>query len=128
VLSVQIHEPAAEIPERGTRHERAVDEGPAPALRRNLASNDQFAAIGCLEGRLNRGTFFARPDKISGGTAAHEESHGSYEDGLPRSRLACEDVQARLEFKLEVVDNGEVPDGEEAQHGMKTPSTILSDV
>ena len=146
VLAVQIDEPGPEIPERAAGHQSAVDGRPAAALRGDLAPDDRFAAVGRFEDGLDRGRLLSRSYQVRRSAAADQQADGTDEDGLAGAGFAGEDAEARLEFELERVDDGEVADGKESQHGnnvigvagserarprtecVGAPSTILSDV
>ena len=59
VLPVQIDQRSDRLPERGGRDQLSIEEGPAPALRRDLASDDQLVARWRVEDRLDYRCFFA---------------------------------------------------------------------
>ena len=86
---------------------------------------------GGLEDRLDRRGLLAGADEVGGGAAADEQPDGADEDRLARPGFAGQDVQARLELELEPVDDGEVADGQEAQHvgnaGPEVPSYQMFD-
>ena len=126
VLPVQIDERAGGLAQRRARDERAVDEGAAASLRRDLAADDHLAAVRLLEHRLDGGGLFAGPDELGAGAAADEQADGADEDGLAGAGLAGEDVEAGREFELESIDDGEVGDAEEPDHS--GGSSIVSDL
>jgi hypothetical protein len=95
-------------------------------LGRNIPPDDHFLACRPLEDGLDRCGLFAGTDEVSRGTSADQQADGANEDGFSRSGLPREDVQSGLELNLEAVDDGQVPNRKETQHG--TRSTILSDV
>ena len=59
VLPVQIDQRSDRLAERGGRDQLSIEEGPAPALRRDLASHDQLVARWRVEDRLDYRCFFA---------------------------------------------------------------------
>ena len=125
VLAVQIDERAGGLAERRAGDERAVDEGPAAPLRRDFAADDHFAAVGLLEDRLDGRGLLAGPDELGAGASADEQSDRADEDGFAGAGFAGQDVEAGREFELESIDDGEVGDAEEPDHG---GSPILSDL
>ncbi len=124
VLSVEIHQRPGGVAERRTRDERAVHEGAAPALRRDLAADDHFPAVRLFEHRLDGRGLFAGPDQVRAGASADQQPYGADQDGLARAGFSGEHVEAGRELELETIDDGEVGDAEEPNHG--TP--ILSDL
>ena len=117
VLSVQIDKAAAKLPQRRTRRERAVHGSAAPTLRRDFAADDDLLAGWRLEDGFDRGRLFAGADQVRGRSSTHQEANRSDEDGFAGASFASQDVQARLEFELEPIDDGEMSDREESQHG-----------
>ena len=116
VLAVQIDQDAGQLAERRAGGERAVDEGAAAALRRDLAPQDHFPAVRRVEDGLDRRRVLPGPDEVGRGAAADQQPDGADEDGLAGAGLAGQDVQAGLELELEAVDDGQIADGEEAEH------------
>ena len=110
VLAVEIDEVGGQLAQRRARHQRAVDEGAAAALGRDLAPDDQFAAVGVFEDRLDRRLLLPGPDEIRRRAAADEQPDGSDQDRLARAGLAGEHVEARIELDLEAIDDGEIAD------------------
>src|SRR5262249_15668797 len=110
VLTVEIDKDRGQIAERGTGSECAVDEGAASALRGDLPPQDDLLTIGLVENRLDDGGVLPRPDEVRRGPAAQQETDGTVQNGLPCPGLSGQDVQARLELQLEVVDHGEIAD------------------
>jgi hypothetical protein len=51
---MQVDECAGDLPQRTSRHERAVDESTASPFCRHLAPDDEFAATGSIEDRFDR--------------------------------------------------------------------------
>ncbi len=88
VLAVEVDERAGEIAQRGARDERAVDERAAPSLRRHFPPNDDLAAVGGVEDRLDGRGLLTRAHEFGGGAAADEESDGSHEDRLAGAGFA----------------------------------------
>ena len=88
---------------------------------------DQLGAGRVLEDGFDRRLLLPRPDEIGRGPAADEQPDGADEDRLARAGLAGEDVQARLELELETIDDGQIADGEEAEHRPEVPSYQMFD-
>ncbi len=121
VLPVQLDERRCLVAERRGRDERVVDERAAAPLRVDVAADDQRPvepAVGHVElsPATLRALCLARADEVGRGAAAHEQA-----DRLDEHRFACpgfagQDVQARLEFDLDRIDDGEVLNAKEAKH------------
>src|SRR5262245_517251 len=126
MLTVQINERRAQVAKRRAGDERPVNRRAAASLRGDLAPDDDVGASRSLEDSLHGGRLFTGADEFSRGTPSDEQSNGAHENGFSRSSLPRENVQAGLELNLQAVDDGQVADGKETQHG--TRSTILSDV
>jgi len=124
VLTVEIDERARGLTERRARDQCAVDEGPAAPLRRHFAADDHFPAVGFFEHRLDGRGLLTGPHELGACAPADEQADRAHEDGFARAGLAGQDVEAGREFELESIDDGEVGDAEEPDHG--TP--ILSDL
>ncbi len=116
VLTVEVHEAAAQLAKRRARRERAVDQRAAAPLRGHLAADDDFLAVRGLEDRFDRRGVLSGADEIGRGAAPHEQPDGADDDRLPRPGFPGQNVQARLELELEAVDDGKVTNGQEAQH------------
>src|SRR5262249_44442026 len=124
---MKIDERPRQLPQGRRRRQGAVDEAAAPAGGGNLASYDELTAVGSLKDRLDRGAVFTRPDELGGGASAYQEPDGTDEDGLPGAGLAGEDVETWFELQLELVDDRQIADGEEAQHIGQVPSYQMFD-
>jgi hypothetical protein len=73
------------------------------------------------------GGLLARADEIAGGPFADKQTDGADEDRFAGAGLARQDVQARTELHLKRVDDSQVADAEESDHGIeRTP--IISDL
>ncbi len=70
---------------------------------------------------------FSGANEVRTGAAAKEQVDGADEYGLPRSRFARQDVEARFEFDVELVDDRQAADAEKAEHG-ETGTPIVSDL
>ena len=104
------------------------EEGAAPAaLDRDVAADHQLGAVGVLEDGLDRRLLLARPHEIGRRPAADEQPDGADEDRLARAGLAGEHVQARLELDLQTIDDGQIADGDEAEHRPEVPSYQMVD-
>jgi len=71
---------------------------------------------GDVEGRFHHGFGGAFSHRLGGGSLPEEKGKGPDDDGLPRTGLPGEDVQAGFEIQGEVVDDGVVPDAEFDEH------------
>ena len=80
VLAVQFDEAVRQVLEGGRGGERAVDEGAAAALRRDLAAHDRLRAVGGFEDGFDRGEVFAGSQEVLGGAAAKQQADGFDED------------------------------------------------
>ena len=117
VLPVQLDEPVRQILERRRGRERAVDERAAPALRRDLAANDQLAAVFGFEDRFDGGEVFAGANQVLGRASAEQEPDGFDEDGLAGAGLARQDVERLFKVDGHRLDHREVADGQVSNHG-----------
>src|SRR5436190_18872232 len=115
VLAVELHQPCGEILQGAGGSQRAVDERAAAALRRNFTADEElfFAA---LEDRFNRGRVLAGAHELARRPAAEQQSDRLDQDGLPRSGLAGQHIEAGSEFDLDEIDDRQMPDAKEAEH------------
>jgi hypothetical protein len=116
VLPVQVHEPGPELAERTCGDQRAVDEGPAPALRGHLAPHEQLAAVLGVEQRLHDRRLLPGSHQLGRGPPAEEEADCLDEDRLAGAGLARQHAQPGVEVDLHLFDDGEVLDGEVSEH------------
>ena len=65
----------------------------------------------------DRGGRRAGTDEASRGLSPDQQADVADEDGRPGAGRAGQDVEARLELELEMVDDRQMADGEESQHG-----------
>ena len=79
MLAMNLHEAGRQILERPGRRQVAVDERATPALRRDLAADQQVATIG-LENRFNGGGVGAGTDEVAGRPAAEQQADCLHED------------------------------------------------
>ena len=117
VLAMQLDEPVRKILERRRGRERAVDERAASALRGDLASNDQLAAVFGLEDRFDGGEIFAGANEILSRASAEQEPDGFDEDGFASAGFASQDVERLFKVDGHRLDDREVADGQVANHG-----------
>jgi biopolymer transport protein TolQ len=131
VLAVELDEASREISERASGRERAVDEGAAPALGGDLASDEQFFPA-AFENRFDDRRILAGPDQVSGRAPAEEQPDRFHENRLAGSCFASQDIQPGVEFDLNRIEDGEVGDAEEAEHlkkrGKFNPNIGLTDI
>ncbi len=111
VLTVQLDETIRQILERRRGRERAVDEGAASALRRDLASNDQLAAVFGFEDRFDGREIFAGANEVLRRATAEQEPDGFDEDGFAGAGLARQDVERLFKVDGDRLDDREVADG-----------------
>ena len=71
---------------------------------------------GHVEHGLHLRLGFARADQVGRRAAAHQQADGFDEHRLPCPGFAGQDVQTRLEFNLDRIDDGEVLNAKEAKH------------
>ncbi len=74
------------------------------------------ARRGHVEHGLHRGGLGPGADEVRLGAGTADEEEGVDDDGLAGPRLAGEDVQAWREDDARLLQPGQVPDGELAQH------------
>ena len=115
VLPVQLDQTPGEILERAGRGERAVDEGAAASLGRDFAANQQLLPA-AVEDRFDGRRVLAGPHEVARRSPAEQQADGFDQNRLAGAGFARQDVQARVEFDLDRVDDGEVPDAKEAEH------------
>ena len=60
------------------------------------------------------------------GKPSQEQPHGLDEDGLPRAGFARQYVQTGVEFDLDRVDHGEMPNTQKAEHGEMARTPIVT--
>src|SRR6187397_1093731 len=127
MLSVEFQKFRAEVSKRRARRERIIDERAAPALCGNFAANDDVPPGGVLENCLDDREWFASSDEVARGATAHEQTDRFDQYGLPGAGFPCQNVQPRLEFDFEMIDDREIAHAEEAQH-VVTGTLIVSDL
>ena len=88
VLAMQLDQPVRQIFERRGGRERAVDEGAASALRGDLASDDQLAAVLGFEDGFDGGEVFAGTNEVPSGATAEQQADGFDEDGFSGAGFA----------------------------------------
>ena len=118
VLAVEIDEHAGQFAQGRTRRERAVDERAAASLCGDLAAQEDLAAVGRFEDGLECRCILAGPDQVGRGAPADEQPDGSHQNRLARPRLAGEHIEAGLELELQAVDDRQMADRKEPQHGL----------
>ena len=111
VLAVKLDEAIREILERGRGRERAVDERAAAALRRDLAPDDQLAAVFGFEDRFDGREVFAGANEVLGRASAEQEADGFDEDRFAGAGLARQDVERVFKVDGHRLDDREVADG-----------------
>ena len=76
---------------------------------------------GSLEVELDAGLDLGRrrvgADDLGPAACAEDQLKGIHQDRLPGSRLAGDDVEARVELDFERFDDGEAPNAKARQHG-----------
>ena len=117
VLPVQLDEARG----RGRAARAAVASAPSMKERlrpwlRDLAADDQLAAVASLEDGFDGRLRLAGPDQVGGRAAAEQQADGLDEDRLAGAGLPGQDVEAGLELDLDGLDDRQVPDAEEAEH------------
>ncbi len=118
VLAVQIDERAAE-----SRSAALVASAPstnarlrpcAETSRRTISSR----AVRRVEDRLDGRAVLARTHQLGARASADEQSDRSHQNRLAGAGFPGQDSETGLEFQLQAVDDGQVPDAEEAQQGV----------
>src|SRR5262245_45870247 len=105
VLSVKFDESVSQLTKATCGRECAIDERAASSLARDFAANNCLVAVGTLNDSLDGGLDFAGSDEVCGGSRPEKEADSLDEDGLARSGLTREDVEARLELDLDRLDH-----------------------
>ena len=116
VLPVDVDEVADGLAQHRGGGEGVVDERAASALRGDFAADEDLAAVGSFNRRLDHRVVGARADEVGHGAAAEEEADGFHEDRLAGAGLAGEYGEARAELQFELVDDGESLDAEVSDH------------
>ena len=116
VLAVQFDEPIRQVFEGRGGGQRAVDECAAPALRGDLAPDDQLAAVFGLENRFDGGDVFAGANQVLGRASAEQQADGFDEDGFSGAGLACQDIERLFKVDGHRLDDRKVADGQIANH------------
>ena len=119
VLGVDVDELFAQCLQLCQSHRRVVDEGAALARSRQFAAYDTLPAIvihvhlfeerlhgiaGHVEGSLDDATLRSLPYGLAVSPLSQEQSDGSQQDGLSRSRLAGDDGESILEVNVQRFD------------------------
>ena len=127
VLAVQFDQACRQLAQRRRGRERAVHEGPAAALRRNLAAHEELLSCAFEDGFDRRG-FLTGPDELSRRPTAQQKSDRLDENRLSGTGLAGQHVEAGLELDLRLVDDSQMSDAQEAEHGgsRKTRTPIVT--
>ena len=110
VLPVELDEVARRFAQHRGGRQRAVDERPAAALRRDLPADQHLAAVRPLRRPPRRSRLLAGPDQIRRGAAAQQQPDRSDEHRLARAGLAGEDGEAGFELDLNGFDDRQVAD------------------
>src|SRR5262249_39560566 len=125
VLAVELNETGRQILKGAGGGQRPIDKRAAPSLRRDLPADQQlFPAV--FEDGLDRRGLFTRSDQIAGGATAKEQSDRLDEYRLPRAGLAGQDVEAGVELHLDRVDDREMLNAQEAEHGKSARTPIVA--
>ncbi len=139
VLAVDVDETLADISQASRRHQTVVQVGAlATTGGENAADGDLVGVAGIVIARLFRvrairgrersrhrrpgeqrfdlGLGRAGAQQIGGTAITEHQAERSHEDRLPRTGLAGDDVEARLERDLHVLDDGEIANAEVGEH------------
>ena len=135
VRAVHVHEPFADVSERGERGRRTVDKlavgsgGGERAFKDKLIFLARFEAVFFekifqrrakffyIEDGLDRAAFLAAADERAVGAFAEDEVERADDDGFARAGFAGDDVAAGLKLQREVAHECEVFDAKRRQHG-----------
>jgi len=79
-------------------------------------ANDFGQAFIKDENAFDKSAACARPYHFTAGSPPQQGANGIYNNGLPSPRLSGEDVKALSELNSQFVNDGEIPDGNLAQH------------
>jgi biopolymer transport protein TolQ len=116
MLPVEFDKLVREVLQRGRGGQRAVDEGAAAPLRRDLAPDDDFGPVGRLEDGLDRGEILTGPQQVLGRASAKQQADGLDQDRLSGPGLTGQDIERWFKFDGHRLDDREVADGEVADH------------
>ena len=121
MLTVQVQELWSELLQRLQARQRTVHESPAASSRGNLATDDDFLAIGYLDGCFDNRALFAGADQVSGSPATEQQSEGADDDRFSGASLTGENVEPWFQFELELLDDGEMSNAEKLDHRPAPP-------
>ena len=117
VLAVDVQQPGADGSKPRGRHEPVVDVRPASTLRRQFAAQHPLAAVGVLGDRLHDRPFRPRPHQARRRPPAPQQAQRADENRLAGAGLPRQHREARVQLEFQAVDDRQVPNGEEADHG-----------
>ena len=121
VLPVQLDQTPGQILERASGRQRAVDEGAAPSLGRDLAADQQLFPA-AVENRFNGSRVLPRPHEVARRPPSEQQADGFHQDRLAGAGFTRQDIQPGVEVNLHRVDDGKVPDAEEPEHYSVAPA------
>ena len=125
MLAVKLDQPVGELFQCGRSRQHAVDERPAASLRGDLAAHEQLFPA-AFEDRFNRRGVLAGAHEVARRAPAEEQPDRLDEDRLPRAGFARQDVQSGVEFDLDRVNHREVLNAQEAEHGKRARTPIVT--
>ena len=129
---MDIAEMRREILEQRHGSRTAAHVRPRFAVRKNFALDQQLAVFRIKTGGLQNatdtpdtrkieaardaGARLARPNHVGRRAAAEKQSKGIHYDGFSAARLACQQIQARVETDAQAINDGIVLNGKLEKH------------
>ncbi len=114
-LAVEGKAPPKRVLHRGGRAQETVHASASPAAAGQLAGHRE-GIVAVLEERLHESSVGTRTNELFAALLAHQEPDSLGKESLPRSGLACDDVQSGAELEARLGDEHEVVDRELSQH------------
>ena len=134
VLAMQIHQHLAQFAQQAGGRGLTVDKGAGRAIGADDAADDAFlgavqfvfpqpalglAGLAGVESHADFRLLRTVADHAAVGPVPQRQPQGIEQDRLARPGFPGEHRHARLKLEIELLDDGEVPDVDVGQHGMK---------
>ena len=129
VLAVDVDELDAQLMQNGNRHQTAVDPADVLAVQMDFALDDGFGvvldAVFCKPGQFRHarehrpdgGFGGAGTDHVAVGALTQDGRNGVDDDGLTRTGLTGEDVEAPVKGNVRTFDDRNIFNMQKTQHG-----------
>ena len=132
VLAMEIHQLSSNLGEDAGRHRRSIDPGATATIRRDLALQNQriffdldppfvgerrdVLELADVEDAFHRRLVRSRANEIGTGALAEEKSQRTDDDRLAGAGFSGENVEARREWKGDLLDDRKIADAQLGQH------------